>query len=483
MKTTVFVGLLAGLYLMRNLSVSSASPNIQPQSFENIMTKSNSASFEESFDQAIEATKEPRKKYKMNDVTAQNDTITTHGYIEIVNRMGKARRKGSAKKLKISPYVKRLTLKKKPIKKTMTRKVNWLRLKRGCKAGELYAKVPGNKFSTPKCLPDPIEKQSSTKQLPSHLFTRTTTVSSTSRIKKGDALVKVYTLPIGQGDCNIIECNGGKNVIIFDCGSSGAYVINEDFIGSLLYGAETVTIIISHGHADHYRKIVLFLNSLVGKIKTILVGGELDDYPAYIKNIATNDVSGDTNFCNNKKIKFEFLQGNFGSTNKNEKGLLMKLSCNTCQSSLLFTGDMEGPTAQALATNKKYSNFLQSTHYKMAHHGASEKANEEDWLKAISPVEVHVSHMYNHGSYHHPRCEAFNRLMSVNSVGMASAYFAIPHDLTCFGEKDEGYKAYDQQVYHRIFSTAPRYNKICLIVLSFIAGEEAVTEYYCQEMV
>ena len=154
----------------------------------------------------------------------------------------------------------------------------------------------------------------------------------------------------------------------------------------------------------------------------------------------------------------------------------MKLSCKTsCQSSLLFTGDMEGPTAQALATNKKYSNFLQSTHYKMAHHGASDKA--------ISPVEVHVSHMYNHGSYHHPRCVAFNRLMSVNSVGMASAYFAIPHDLTCFGEKNDNYKAYDQQVYRRIFSTAPRYSKICLKVLSFIAGEEAVTEYFCKEMV
>ena len=257
----------------------------------------------------------------------------------------------------------------------------------------------------------------------------------------------------------------------------------NSFIGSLLYGAETVTIIISHGHADHYRKIELFLNSLVGKIKTILVGGELGDYPAYIKNNATNDVSGDTNFCKNKKIKFEFLQGNFGSTNKNEKGLLMKLSCNTCQSSLLFTGDMEGPTAQELATNKTNSDFLRSTHYKMAHHGASEKANEEDWLKAISPVEVHVSHMYNHGSHHHPRCLAFNRLMSVNSVGMASAYYAIPHDLTCFGEKDEDYKAYDQEVYHRIFSTAPRYNKICLIVLSFIAGEKAVTEYFCKEMV
>ena len=119
----------------------------------------------------------------------------------------------------------------------------------------------------------------------------------------------------------------------------------------------------------------------------------------------------------------------------------------------------------------------------MAHHGASEKANEEDWLRAIRPVEVHVSHMYNHGSYHHPRCVAFNRLESIGSLGMASGSFAEPHDVTCFGEKNENYKADEQQVYHHIFSTAPRNDKICFIELSFIAGEEAVTEYYCQGIV
>ena len=76
-----------------------------------------------------------------------------------------------------------------------------LELKSKCTATEpLYGEVPGNKFSTPKCLPDPIEKRSSTKQLPAHLFTRSTTVSSTSKIKNGYALVKVYNdRAIGEG--------------------------------------------------------------------------------------------------------------------------------------------------------------------------------------------------------------------------------------------------------------------------------------------
>ena len=147
--------------------------------------------------------------------------------------------------------------------------------------------------------------------------------------------------------------------------------------------------------------------------------------------------------------------------------------------SYTLAADMEGESARFYATSPYFSEFLKSTHYKMAHHGASDAANSMEWLEAIRPVEVHVSHMYNHGRYHHPRCAAFNRLMAVGSVGMASgAPGAKPHDLACFS-KDEGYKAYDQCVYHRIFSTAPRKNKICWIVLTFRAGQEAVTDYYC----
>ena len=55
MKTTVFVGVLAGLYLMKSVSVISTSSNVQSQSFEDTIK---STSFE-SFDQVIEETKEP----------------------------------------------------------------------------------------------------------------------------------------------------------------------------------------------------------------------------------------------------------------------------------------------------------------------------------------------------------------------------------------------------------------------------------------
>lgn len=80
MRMTVFVGLLAGLYLMKSVSVSSASPNVQPQSFEDTIK---STSFER-FDQAIEETKEPmtyREKKMMNDAEPQNNTTTNQSLV------------------------------------------------------------------------------------------------------------------------------------------------------------------------------------------------------------------------------------------------------------------------------------------------------------------------------------------------------------------------------------------------------------------
>ena len=357
-----------------------------------------------------------------------------------------------------------------------------------CNAGELYGQTPGNS-SELQCIKDYRDKRSNTTMLPLRLFTITNTQVS-NKPPDGNPLVEVFTLPIGQGDCNVIKCNGGKNAIVFDCGSLGGNVLvkeNEfkNDMSSLLSGASHLQILISHADRDHKSLIKTVKKCFLGKVETI-VGGKLDDYGSSITGAngkVVADKSGEMkvhDFCNNQDITFTLLQGSLESDNKNERGMLMKLSCKTCKSSLLFTADMEGPTARDLAESHKH--FLGSTHYKMAHHGASTLANRKKWLEAIRPVEVHVSHMYNHGSFHHPRCEAFNRLMSVGSVGMASgAPAAKPHDLACFGEGDEDYKAYDQCVYHRIFSTVPRKNKICWIVLSFKAMEEATTEYYCRE--
>ena len=152
----------------------------------------------------------------------------------------------------------------------------------------------------------------------------------------------------------------------------------------------------------------------------------------------------------------------------------MKLSCSTCLSSLLFTGDMEGQAAEDIATNINKAGFLKCTHYKMAHHGVSAIVNKEEWLKAIMPVEVHISHKYN-GRYHHPCCAAVNRLTDYCGIGATvGATSILLHNFACFGENEENYKVYESSITSRVFSTAPRENEACLIKLSFYKSQKFV---------
>lgn len=143
----------------------------------------------------------------------------------------------------------------------------------------------------------------------------------------------------------------------------------------------------------------------------------------------------------------------------------MKLTQDGNSNSLLFSGDMEVVEACILAVTKK--DQLKSTHYNIVHHGASNLANRPVWLCAISPVEAHVSHEYS-GSFHHPRCEAINNLISVGSL---STECGTP-DFTCFGEKVTNYKEDSRKACHHLYSTLPTKDKICVIKLLFKEGSK-----------
>ena len=160
---------------------------------------------------------------------------------------------------------------------------SWLQQKGKCAAGELYGQVPGNSLSM-KCFPKPQNTRSNTWQISCSKFDFSSkTLDSGSKIDTIDVLVQVFTLPIGQGDCNFIKCNAGKNVIVFDCGSGAANILQkqgifQDSIDDLLDGVEDLTILISHGHRDHYNKIKEYIfDKYKDKVKKlqVIVGGDL----------------------------------------------------------------------------------------------------------------------------------------------------------------------------------------------------------------
>ena len=378
--------------------------------------------------------------------------------------------------------------------------------KASCKADQLFGQVPGSS-TTPVCFNAPQSKQSKTSQLPLRMYKYYQGRKNQVQMMQGPHtrqknILEVHAIPIGQGDCTVIYCPNGNDALLFDCGSSQANMFSAEYIRNYFKDIKSITVLISHGHSDHYKFIPdIFDTDTIKKIKEVRVGGPEKDYSCkkikswlnIVKGLGKTIVYETDNskvhkhdFCSETKIEFEIAVGDQSSSNKNERGMVMKMTCPTCKysfvifsvgesSSLLFPGDMEGPTAELFAKN--LPGFLKATHYKMAHHGASTKANSETWLKAISPVEVHISHAYI-GKYGHPRCEAMDILDALGTVG-TTGFFSGTHQSTCV-ETDTGMKvAKDSDIHHRVYSTASRTDVICFIVLSFEVNKSATTHYYC----
>lgn len=270
--------------------------------------------------------------------------------------------------------------------------------------------------------------------------------------------LQVFALPVGQGDCTIMQCPNGK-IVVYDCGSSGGNRMSavqvKTWLGSRVNNVEAI--FITHADRDHYnylheiyrntanvQAVILggpsardrirashgntrnWLDALenANKLYFIRSGNEVNYNPrsssSCIGNcIATNQLRAmiNTDFCSNTSITFNILAANVGTT-ANEQSIIMKVVVD--QWSMLLSGDMEGQASLDIA--RQLGAGLQSVVYKMSHHGASNKANKPEWLAAIRPQYAFASSGYNYGRCKHPRCETINRILNLNSITMTTAH-------------------------------------------------------------
>ena len=297
----------------------------------------------------------------------------------------------------------------------------------------------------------------------------------------------VYALPVGQGDCTVIQCPNG-NIVLMDCGSSSAgdnqmyHKDVENYLGNQINNV--VAIMITHPDRDHFNYIPS-INWNRQAIQAVIIGGKRNNYyrsnndqfKAIYNFLVDADNSGKlytlnngqkcigncapgnlgTNFCNNNNIKFQFLGANIRSSS-NQKSIVMKIVVGRW--SMLLSGDMEGAAAteiaKALAHN--HGNYLQSTVYKMSHHGASSQANKKTWLNAIQPKAAFASSGYNHGNNRHPRCDAVKRLLDLGTIVHAPG-----HRFYCGNGKGKPPSLYNNFDRH-IYETSPRDDEMCILV-------------------
>ena len=300
----------------------------------------------------------------------------------------------------------------------------------------------------------------------------------------------VFALPVGQGDCTVIQCpRSSGNIVLMDCGTSSRQKNQlcpleiQTFLGNQI--DNVVAIMITHPDRDHFNYIPS-INWNGCSIKAVIVGGMKRNYyrsrnnefqaihnfltraemaqklytinngQKCIGNCTVNQINTaniiDTNFCNNNNIKFHILAANINKRS-NEKSIVMKIVVG--QWSMLLSGDMEGSGATQIA--RSLGPALQSTVYKMSHHGASSKANHITWLKPIKPLYAFASSGYNHGNNRHPRCDAVRRLLSLGTI-----HTTRPHRFYCGNVRNRLPTLYNDFRAH-IYETSPRANELCIL--------------------
>ena len=306
--------------------------------------------------------------------------------------------------------------------------------------------------------------------------------------------LSVYALPVAVCTVTVIQCPNG-NIVLMDCGSSSVvdnlYYADDvqQVLGKQLKNV-FANLVITHPDRDHFN--YMYIPSIKwNNVQSVIIGGKPQDYN-YGNNNQFNDIYrfledaqknnrlhmvnggqsciGDCNFdqywCGtNSKIQFQILAANVGRTS-NQKSIVMRIVHG--QWSMLLSGDMEGAAATKIA--KTLGNKLQSTVYKMSHHGASSQANKKTWLAQIRPVAAFASSAYNFGNNRHPRCDAIIRLLTFGTIVKAQK----SHTLYC-GNKGAGaaptiFNDYEGHIYE----TSPSEDEMSVLAYNSNSGFEEI---------
>lgn len=339
----------------------------------------------------------------------------------------------------------------------------------------------------------------------------------------------VYAIGVGQGDSNIIACPNGKDILIVDMGATrpiyvdksyGTHLLKEKF-GAVKKGMN-IHIIISHSHIDHYSFIKSALDKeLIPLVREVVLGGIYENYgKSFQKWLSTNidnvySVNNEQSCFGNsdcvwtpvydardksavrkmavetkkrdpwqvcgKEVDITVLGANIGTT-PNSRSVILRIVYNKW--SLFLSGDFEGVTAQEQLWQNWNNATLQSTYYKISHHGAwtDFKANHPALLARIKPQRVYVSQGYPEISqFRHPNCEAIQHLQDVGSVDHINANINNP--FVCWsGDTIDGHSVIKQGFGLAIYETCRKYDKrtktqICQDIMIQTDGKRDHTQY------
>lgn len=320
--------------------------------------------------------------------------------------------------------------------------------------------------------------------------------------------LNVYALPVGQGDCTIIQCPadryGNSNVptllTVIDMGAIGKRYMKADdvknFLGLQKGYVEVVTI--SHPHEDHHNYIPEVLPQSareLPELRGVFIGCAKKDYSGYDDNPQTTngwlsvvEQRGMLNFSEGRRcttrcpiikicggtVILKMLGANLANlqnlgttcSDPNSNSLIWRLEYGH-NFKLLLPGDFQDTSKgnkqglqRLLIDEWGEHGGIQADFYKLAHHGAYQggsnkttRANKDHFLQAVHPKYAFSSSAAPPNNYNHPHCGLYRRLQLLGSIHTGdNVSGTLQKTYTC---------GYNQRLYRHnpnnwgIYSTAP----------------------------
>ena len=273
------------------------------------------------------------------------------------------------------------------------------------------------------------------------IFSLLIKVAVLQQIPDADDQLHIYALPVGQGDCTVIQCpkayaHDKKGLVtIIDAGASNSKGIDAQGIINFLAGTRINFAVLTHSHKDHLKYMNDVLKSYNQKVNVYhpcdwSSYGVSDDYavskevPRCIGIPDCKKHVSELALCPNVDIKLSFVASAVGGCNNNkannEDSLISKITYGTV--STLITGDFELGDSVMEAFLGTAGPDLSSQIYRLSHHG-SLGANPVPFLDAVGASFVFSSSGFRYG---HPRCEVYNYYHNKLPDDVAE------HPYTCF---------------------------------------------------
>ena len=271
-----------------------------------------------------------------------------------------------------------------------------------------------------------------------------------------DDNLNIYALPVGQGDCTVIQCpktstvNGKGVVTIIDAGTKKKFFKDKAFT-DYLKGATIKYVILTHPHDDHYNLIDSMLD---GHTENPQVYHSCDwrkyngvtklnpNKSSRIKKcMGKKKCNTELKLCGSQSVTLTVIASELGKCvgNPNEDSIVSKITYNGV--STLISGDLEGNDEFMSAFIDKARDEIKANIYRLAHHGAYSdkkmglKPNRPDLLKAVGASYYFSSSGLDKG-YRHPRCKLYNEIMSHHTHLQVDN-----HPYTCYSDGGTTYSS------------------------------------------